>query len=125
MTGTARYPHPEVKALKEHYVGKSLEDADTPCAVLDVNVAKRHCKLMLDTCDALDVRFRAHIKTHKTVELTRLQVGDGLRPVNLVVSTMAELDFILPYLQECRSENRHVNVGVAYGHLGNMSLTYE
>jgi len=65
MAATARYPHPEVQALKDQYVGKLLKDADTPVAVLDVNAAKRHCKLMLDTCDALDVKFRGHIKTHK------------------------------------------------------------
>jgi len=130
MAATARYPHPEVQALKDQYVGKLLKDADTPFAVLDVNVAKRHCKLMLDTCDALGVKFRGHIKTHKvlqavappdptthtnhlqTVELTRLQVGDGSRPVNLVVSTMAELEFILPYLQECRRDNRSISVSV-------------
>lgn len=45
----------------------------------------------------------------KTVELTRLQVGPA-GPVNLSVSTIAEAEFLVPYLTSCRAQGRVVNV---------------
>jgi hypothetical protein len=46
----------------------------------------------------------------KTIELTRLQVGPGIGPVNLIVSTLIEAEFILPLLLEYKSQGRAVNV---------------
>lgn len=44
----------------------------------------------------------------QTIELTKLQVGDG--PVKLVASTIAEIEYLVPWLQECKSQGREVNV---------------
>jgi hypothetical protein len=47
----------------------------------------------------------------QTVEITELQVGnDAKRPVNLIASTLAEAEFLLPRLKEYRSQGRRVNV---------------
>lgn len=51
--------------MKEHYVGKQLGRVPTPAAVLDRAVVKRNCSQMLEACEALNVLFRPHIKTHK------------------------------------------------------------
>jgi D-serine ammonia-lyase len=44
------------------------------------------------------------------MEGVRLQAGQSSKDVRLVVSTIAELEFILPVLQEFRDSGRHVNV---------------
>ena len=46
----------------------------------------------------------------KTEELTRLQVGDGPRPANVIVSTIKEAENITPLLLEFKKANRVVNV---------------
>ena len=43
---------------------------------------------------------------HQTTELTRLQVGPGPRPANLVVSTLLEADNITPLILEYQREGR-------------------
>ncbi|KAH7375505.1 putative serine dehydratase domain-containing protein [Plectosphaerella cucumerina] len=101
-------PHDELTRL---YVGKSIRDVPMPAAVLDVAVARQNCDRMLAACKSLGLSWRAHVKTHKTVELTKLQVGDSPSdPVNLIVSTLTEAEFLLPTLQEYVAQGRPVNV---------------
>jgi hypothetical protein len=50
----------------------------------------------------------------KTTELTRLQVGAGSRPANIVVSTIMEAENIVPLLLEYKSGGRDVNVSYSY-----------
>lgn len=59
------YTSPSEATLKLHYVGKSLKDCQAPAAVLDIAAIRRNCTAMLDCVDALGVKFRAHVKTHK------------------------------------------------------------
>ena len=59
------YPNPPVERLRELYIGKQLSDIPTPAAILDKAVVKRNCKQMLKACEALNVRWRPHVKTHK------------------------------------------------------------
>ncbi|KAG7112318.1 histone deacetylase HOS2 like protein [Verticillium longisporum] len=65
---------------------------------------------MLDAVDSLGVGFRAHVKTHKTIEVARLQIGETSKDVNIVVSTLLEFEHVLPLLGECRVKGRNVNV---------------
>ena len=98
-------------ALAELYVGKSIRDVPTPAAIMDVSAAKRNCANMLEACKKLGLEWRAHVKTHKTAELTKLQVGDDVdRPVKIVVSTHVEAEFLLPVLLEYKGQGRAVNV---------------
>ena len=46
----------------------------------------------------------------KTAELTRLQVGDVSRHVNIIVSTIAEAEYLIDYLRDCTENGRVVNV---------------
>ncbi len=56
---------------------------------------------------------RLIINPFQTVEASRLQVGDDASfPVNLVISTLAEGEFLLPALKEYRAQGRKVNVRV-------------
>lgn len=59
------YPNALYAPLREAYVGKTLLDVAGPAAVLDRAVVERNCRAMLEACDALQVSFRSHVKTHK------------------------------------------------------------
>ncbi|OTA54804.1 hypothetical protein K449DRAFT_416936 [Hypoxylon sp. EC38] len=96
--------------LEQLYVGKDIADVPKPAIVLDVAKARRHCSSMLAATQAHGVAFRPHIKTHKTVELTKMQIGDGIDDVRLVVSTAAEIEHILPLLKDYQKEGRQVNL---------------
>lgn len=101
---------PGIDELRNFYVGKNINDVPKPAAILDVATARRHCASMLAAARALDVGFRAHIKTHKTTQLARLQVGATPDPANLVVSTLAELAHLLPLLAQYRAARRPFSV---------------
>ncbi|KAL2127785.1 hypothetical protein VTI74DRAFT_10170 [Chaetomium olivicolor] len=97
--------------LRAKFVGKTLTEVPTPSVVLDLRKLEVNCKRMLEATERLGLLWRAHIKSHKTTELTRLQVGDdSTRPVSLIVSTIIEAENILPLLQEYQSRGRSVNV---------------
>ncbi|RDW75962.1 hypothetical protein BP5796_06783 [Coleophoma crateriformis] len=107
---TRLYPHASKEDLIKQYVGKSLADVPTPSAVLDLSKLKANCDRMLEAVDTLDIGWRAHIKTHKTTELTRLQVGEGNGPANIIVSTLIEGEEIVPLLLEYKQKGRAVNL---------------
>jgi D-serine deaminase-like pyridoxal phosphate-dependent protein len=69
----------------------SLADLATPAFVLDLDVVERNCDRMLQKAAASGVVLRPHVKTHKTVEGARLQLGGERGPVT--VSTVAEAEF--------------------------------
>ncbi|KAF4625620.1 hypothetical protein G7Y89_g12545 [Cudoniella acicularis] len=110
MATASLYPLANKEELMKLFVGKSLKDVPTPAAVLDLSKLKSNCSRMLEAVDALKFGWRAHIKTHKTAELTRLQVGGGIGPVNIIVSTIIEAENVLPLLLEYKSAGRVVNV---------------
>ncbi|KAJ4862102.1 putative serine dehydratase domain-containing protein [Trichoderma breve] len=94
MSSLVFFPTSPKEALVKEFVGKSIRDVPTPAAVMN----------------KLELGWRAHVKTHKTVELTRLQVGEDVtRPANLIISTLSEAEFILPLLEEYKSKGRQVN----------------
>ncbi|CAM1502509.1 Fc.00g044930.m01.CDS01 [Cosmosporella sp. VM-42] len=96
--------------LRRFYVGKHISEIPMPAVVLDKAKMKRHCQSLLDAVGFLGVDFRAHVKTHKTIEGVRLQTGEASREVRLVASTIAEIDFLLPVLYEFRDAGRQVNI---------------
>ena len=87
-----------------------IPELDGPAAIVDVAIVRRNCELMLSCTEALGVGFRAHVKTHKTVEVTRFQVGEAPNPVKIVVSTVAEALHLLPFLKDCQLKGREISV---------------
>jgi D-serine deaminase-like pyridoxal phosphate-dependent protein len=63
-------------------------DLTTPAFLVDRNIVERNCARMRDKARHSGVAFRPHVKTHKTVEIARLQHGGGWGPIT--VSTLAE-----------------------------------
>ncbi|KAK6374315.1 hypothetical protein LTR64_002424 [Lithohypha guttulata] len=110
MDITNSYPLPDRASLSSAYVGKTLKDVPLPSAVLDLAKLKKNCALMLDTVKTLDVDFRAHVKTHKTAELARYQVGGECKDVRLIGSTVAELENLIPLMKDYQKAGARVNV---------------
>ncbi|KAL6817646.1 putative serine dehydratase domain-containing protein [Trichoderma camerunense] len=96
--------------FRQHYVGKHITELPKPALVLDKAKMRRHCKSLLDAVEYLGVDFRAHVKTHKTLEGVRLQAGEGEKDVRLVASTVAEIEYLQPLLHEFMESGRQVNV---------------
>ena len=61
----ALLPLPSQAELRQVFIGKTLKNVPTPAAVLDKAVVQRNCLQMLKACEALQVGFRPHVKTHK------------------------------------------------------------
>ncbi len=60
----------------------------TPALILDLDVLENNLRVMQDRADALGVRLRPHVKTHKCVEIAQLQRARGA--AGITVSTLAE-----------------------------------
>src|ERR1051325_10498510 len=65
-----------------------LHNIKTPSLVLDVGRVERNARKMSERMRALGVSLRPHVKTHKCVEVARIQTAGG--PARVTVSTLAE-----------------------------------
>ncbi|XPS68629.1 D-serine ammonia-lyase [Ascochyta lentis] len=111
----ANYPLSDLASLKEQFVGRKLNELPTPSIVLDRSLVKKNCAAMLQICTKLGLGFRAHVKSHKTLELSRLMVGDGLQDTGeqkalFIVSTVAEAENLAPYVQQCQEKGREASI---------------
>lgn len=67
----------EVEALK----GRIAREIGTPALVVDLDIVERNIAKTQALCDAKGIANRPHIKTHKSTELTRLQLAAGARGI--------------------------------------------
>ncbi len=63
----------------------------TPAFLVDRLVVEKNCDAMREKARRSGVDLRPHVKTHKTLEIARMQVGAASGPIT--VSTLAEADF--------------------------------
>jgi D-serine deaminase-like pyridoxal phosphate-dependent protein len=63
---------------------------DTPCLVVDLNVAEANARRMADGAAARGVALRPHVKTHKSLALARLQLDAGA--AGITVGTIGEAE---------------------------------
>ncbi len=103
--------------LLRSYHNVSLHDIPAPAAVIDIAKVKANCSAMLNAVKELQVSFRAHVKTHKTTQITSLQVGAECKDVRLIVSTLVEAEQLVTFLLDYKRQNAKVNVlyGVPLG----------
>lgn len=66
----------------------SIRDLPTPALLVDLEVLGRNLASMQARCDGLGVALRPHVKTHKCVEIGRMQRDLGAR--GITVATLAE-----------------------------------
>ena len=69
----------------------NLATISTPAFLVDRTIVEQNCARMRAKALAAGVAFRPHVKTHKTIEIGRLQHGGGVGPIT--VSTMTEAEF--------------------------------
>src|SRR5437763_15517080 len=69
----------------------SLSSLSTPAFLVDRTIVEQNCVRMRAKALASGVAFRPHVKTHKTIEIARMQHGGAISPIT--VSTMAEAEF--------------------------------
>jgi len=67
-----------------------FEELSTPAFVVDRAIVRRNCERMRARLNP-PTRLRPHVKTHKTLEGARLQLGAETGPIT--VSTLAEAEF--------------------------------
>ncbi|KAG6336664.1 hypothetical protein ID866_2411 [Astraeus odoratus] len=78
-------------ALVMEFVGKPLDVLRTPALIIDRSAFKDNCTKMHQNAKEWGASFRAHLKTHKTAEGTRLQLVSGVdKTCAVIVSTMVE-----------------------------------
>ncbi|SCU93803.1 LADA_0G04984g1_1 [Lachancea dasiensis] len=87
--------------LKKVFIGKSISDLPTPSFVVDRGIFEQNCEKMLLNASSMQADFRAHVKTHKTLEGTLMQLGSGeLKTQKIVVSTLIEAWGLLPLVKQ-------------------------
>jgi D-serine deaminase-like pyridoxal phosphate-dependent protein len=69
----------------------SMRALDTPTVVVDIGRVERNIALMAQTLADRGVALRPHAKTHKNIEIAKLQLAAGA--VGLSVATLAEAEF--------------------------------
>jgi D-serine deaminase-like pyridoxal phosphate-dependent protein len=67
-----------------------ITDLPTPAFLVDQAVVEKNCRAMRQKAIDSEVVFRPHVKTHKTIEIAKMQHG-GIGPIT--VSTLAEAEF--------------------------------
>src|SRR6476661_3534429 len=68
-----------------------LAELTTPAFLVDAARVRANCDRMRQKALTSGVAFRPHVKTHKTVEIGRMQHGGNAGPIT--VSTLAEAEF--------------------------------
>ncbi|KAJ3883378.1 putative serine dehydratase domain-containing protein [Lentinula edodes] len=82
---------PSKSKLVGHFVGKGLDELRTPAMIINRKVFAENCAAMHSKAREWGTAFRGHLKTHKTVEGTRLQmISTADRTNAVVVSTLME-----------------------------------
>jgi D-serine deaminase-like pyridoxal phosphate-dependent protein len=68
-----------------------VNELTTPAFLVERAAVRRNCQRMRSKALESGVAFRPHVKTHKTIEIGRMQHGDGIGPIT--VSTLAEAEY--------------------------------
>ncbi|KAH3667524.1 hypothetical protein OGAPHI_003173 [Ogataea philodendri] len=94
-------PIPPKDELLKAFKGANVQELPTPAFVVDRSVVKNNSDKMLENARSLGLDFRAHVKTHKTLEGTLLQLGEGKNKTDkIVVSTLREAWGLLPLIED-------------------------
>jgi len=69
----------QARKLHEHLIGRqgSRASLNTPALIVDLPALERNIAAMAAFADRCGLRLRPHAKTHKSVEIARLQIAAG------------------------------------------------
>ncbi|PYI12001.1 hypothetical protein BO78DRAFT_357424 [Aspergillus sclerotiicarbonarius CBS 121057] len=83
----------------ESFIGRPATDLPTPSLILSKPTLEKNINQLLQDVKDLGISFRPHVKTLKSLELTRLMLANGTHR-RIVASTLSELRGILPLAEE-------------------------
>ncbi|KAJ4003559.1 hypothetical protein NW766_012007 [Fusarium irregulare] len=88
-------------SLENHksFIGKSISELPTPSLVVNLPVLKQNIDALHQDVEKLGIGFRPHVKTLKTLEVTRLMLAGG-KYKGMIASTIPEIKGALPLVEE-------------------------
>ncbi|KAL5340868.1 putative serine dehydratase domain-containing protein [Aspergillus crustosus] len=86
-------------ASPQSYIGQHLSALPTPSLILSKPTIEKNIAQLHQDVKDLGIAFRPHIKTLKSLEITRLMLANGAHR-KLVASTLPEIEGSLPLVQE-------------------------
>ncbi|KAF3931458.1 hypothetical protein ABW19_dt0203641 [Dactylella cylindrospora] len=84
--------------LLSSYIGNHRSSLPTPSLCVSLPTIQRNCEIFHKSLEGLDIKFRAHVKTHKTIEATRIELGPNHHSV--ITSTIREIRGLLPLVED-------------------------
>lgn len=84
-------PHDNLPIDDAPQAGTALAQLETPALLLDEARMQRNIERMRSRLQALGVAFRPHVKTNKSIDVTRRLLPGGTGPIT--VSTLLEADY--------------------------------
>ncbi|KAJ5975945.1 hypothetical protein N7481_009652 [Penicillium waksmanii] len=96
--------------LLQRWGGEDIADLPKPAAVIDRAIVRRHCERMNNTIRTLGVEFRAHVKTHKTLEIAKLQLDKESKAPKFIASTLLEIEILTRFLAGLKQAGRSPNI---------------
>ncbi|WWD22569.1 hypothetical protein CI109_107062 [Kwoniella shandongensis] len=91
FTPLSLYSLPSKSALVDQFVGQPISSLRTPALIVDRTKFKNNCEKVTGEAKKRGMNFRVHVKTHKTIEGTRMQVEAAGGAKATITSTMVEL----------------------------------
>ncbi|KAI1033084.1 hypothetical protein LB504_006529 [Fusarium proliferatum] len=88
-------------SLENHkaYIGKHVSELPTPSLVVNLPVLTTNVETLHRDVEKLGIGFRPHVKTLKSLEVTRLMMADG-KYRGIIASTIPEIQGALPLVKE-------------------------
>ncbi|MEO8205399.1 MAG: alanine racemase [Chthoniobacterales bacterium] len=80
-----------MKITPEHYIGRKIDELETPALVVDIDRLEHNLQTMADYCRTQNIALWPHTKTHKCVELARRQLEYGAGGLTVAKSEEAEI----------------------------------
>ncbi|KAH7260423.1 putative serine dehydratase domain-containing protein [Fusarium solani] len=81
------------------YIGKPISELPTPSLVINLPVLKQNVDTLHRDVETLGIAFRPHVKTLKSLEVTRMMLAGG-KYRGIVASTIPEIQGALPLVKE-------------------------
>ena len=72
-------------------INRGIDELPTPCVLVDLDALERNVARMAARARAAGVRLRPHAKTHKVVEIARMQLRAGAAGLSVAKTSEAEV----------------------------------
>ncbi|KAM0561341.1 hypothetical protein ACHAPJ_003220 [Fusarium lateritium] len=88
-------------SLENHksYIGRPISELPTPSLVINLPVLKKNVDTLHRDVEKLGIGFRPHVKTLKSLEVTRMMMAGG-KYKGIIASTIPEIQGALPLVKE-------------------------